>query len=194
MKRNLFIVILAICLMITLGCSAAKQAEVKEIKTNEQEPPAQGVALARAADRIAITNGPKNPVRKVIWQKPQARPCWAMTTKTNCVNLPGKIIFVGISSGAATEKGAILNAYQNAIEALTTHVAKNKTKDSLAAYEKIRKSAYNRAGIFDNSYRLQKEFWVQKWQERTRSDTRTYFRAFVLLAISEKEIAAMKAL
>ena len=192
MKRDFLVVLLVLCVVTAMGCSAAKQ--VDDVKITGQEPPAEGVALARAADRVPITNGPRSPVRKVIWQKPQARPCWAVTTQTNCVNLPGKVTFVGISSGAATEKGAILNAYQNAIEILTTHVAKNAGKESSAAYERIRRNAYIRAGIFNNSYRLQKEFWVQKWEERTSHDMRIYYRAFVLLAISEKEIATLDGL
>lgn len=203
MKRNTgrsalpLVLVLLVAFAGGFGC--AKKIETAEpvaaVEQEETIPPAPmaGVSLARAAERIPITNGPSTPVRRVLSQEPQARPCWAVPEGAGCpLDKPGSMAFVGMSSGAVTKEGAILNAYQNAIERLATHCLKMAGKSSVQAREKVRAKAYQAAGIHTKDYRLQEGTWVQQWEELYRDYKRTYYRAFVLLVVSEAEIQTLK--
>lgn len=204
MKRAT-ILIIVLFLVASIGCAKkVKKAELpsaskEEIPTGEpakkdkksELPPApkEGIPLAEPAEKIPISGGPTTPARKALWQEPEIRPCWAVTEGGGCpLNKPGYIAFLGISSGAATKDGAILNAYQNAVEALAQYCY-DRTKDKLPENRELaRAAAYQAAGINDKTYRLLEGSWVQKWEERYQDYMRIYFRAFVRLVISEEEV------
>lgn len=205
MKRAAILVAAALFLVASMGCakkvkktevpSASKEESssvelVKKVKKSELQPaPREGTALAEPPEKIPTSGGPTSPVRKVLWQEPEKRPCWAVTEGEGCaLNKPGHIAFLGLSSGAADKDGAILNAYQNAVEALALYCF-NRSKDkSPEAREQARAAAYQVSGIYEKSYDFMEGWWVQKWEERYHDYTRTYFRAFTRLVISEEQI------
>jgi len=187
MKRAILALALAMALFCMTGC-AKKAVEVKADKPEIPLAPEEGLYLAKAAEKVPISNGPSTPIRKVLSQEPRLRPCWAVPDGKGCpMDKPGTLFFVGTSSGAATKDGAILNAYQNAIETLAKHCLALTDEKSTQKREIVRAKAYLAAGIHDKNYRLMNSTWSQKWEERYRDYMRVYYRAFVLLFISETE-------
>jgi hypothetical protein len=155
-----------------------------------QGPPPEGVDLAEAAPMTPITDGPATPRRKVLSQTPPQRPCWATAVgeKPLCaMERPGYVVILGTSSGAATRDGAILNAYQNAVEQLAARTFARGNDRSDEARERARFEAYRASGILDDSFRYRGDAWTQEWEERFKDAMRVYHRAFVLLAIPEDE-------
>jgi len=193
--RKAAIVIAALFFVVAVvGCAkrVEKRAGLPTIPSDLPPAPREGASLAKSAEKVPIVGGPSSPVRKVLWQKPQARPCWAITEGAGCpLDEPGHIAFLGISSGAEAEDGAVLNAYQNAVEALARYCYERSRDKSPESRELARARAYYAAGINDKSYRLMQGTWVQKWEERYRDYMRIYFRAFTRLVISEEEIEAL---
>jgi hypothetical protein len=190
LKRSIIAALLIAGLCLAIGCADKNIDAVADKGAAIPAAPPEGTDLAKAAERIPIENGPASPDRKALSQEPQERPCWAYYEGQGpgCpIDKPGFLIFVGTSSGAATADGAELNAYQNAVERLATHLQEKSGKDSPVARETARAKAYLAAGIADGSNVLRKGAWVQKWQERTQDSKRVYFRAFVLLEVSEKQ-------
>ncbi|MDP8255257.1 MAG: hypothetical protein P9M14_05870 [Candidatus Alcyoniella australis] len=195
MGKRLIAVLCAALFVLCLGC--AKQGEQPTAGVEQQmsaEPPddlppapAQGTQLAQAAALTAISNGPSSPERKVLSQQPLQRPCWAMAEGYDRCNVdrPGHVIFIGTSSGAATREGAVLNAYQNAVEKLAVHCQGLSGDDSAAARELARARAYYYSGIYQDEFSLLDEDWSQQWQERFQDQMRVYHRAFVLLVVTE---------
>jgi len=205
MKRTTVLLMVLLFLVASIGCAKrVKKTELpsaseKETSVNEpakkgkksELPPApkEGAPLAEPAEKIPISGGPTTPVRKALWQEPEKRPCWAITEGEGCpLNKPGYLAFLGISSGAAIKDGAILNAYQNAVEALAQYCYDRAKDKSPESRELARAKAYHAAGIDDKNYRLLEGSWVQKWEERYQDYMRVYFRAFARLAISEEEV------
>lgn len=204
MRRAISLIVI-VFLVASIGCAKkVKRAElpsateekavtdesVKKVGKPDLPPaPKEGIPLAEPAEKIPISGGPTVPSRKVLWQEPEERPCWAVTEGQGCpLNKPGYIAFLGISSGAADKDGAILNAYQNAVEELALYCF-NRSKDkSPQAREQARAAAYQISGIYDRNYVFMEGYWVQKWEERYQDYMRTYFRAFVRLVISEEQI------
>jgi len=203
MNKILFQAVIALVLALLLATACAKrvdmaEAEMEQAKPEMEEmaipsippPPAEGMVLAEAARKIPIENGPRTPVRKALSQDPAQRPCWAFDAENRCKPElePGMVAFVGTSSGAATADGAVLNAYQNAVENLAMHCCELSGKQTPEAREMARARAYYMAGIHDRSYKLKNDAWSQQWQETFQDYKRTYFRAFVLLVISQEQL------
>lgn len=192
MKRKVLALALVGLLCLAVGCAQKKISDVKVDKSVVPPAPAEGTVLAKAAEKVPIINGPATPARKALSQDPQARPCWAIPEGKGCpIDKPGFYAFVGTSSGAASKEGAILNAYQNAIERLAAQCFNESGTRSPDAREMIRAKAYVAAGIHDKSYRLRESTWVQKWQERYKDYMRIYYRSFVLLEISKEEMNSL---
>jgi hypothetical protein len=155
-----------------------------------QGPPPEGIDLAESAPIVPITNGPATPKRKVLSQTPPQRPCWATAVgeKPLCpIDRPGHVVILGTSSGAATRDGAILNAYQNAVEKLAARSFELGADRGNDARERARALAYRDSGILDGSFRYRDAAWTQEWEERFHDSMRVYHRAFVLLVLTEDE-------
>lgn len=200
MKPKIFCTILVALFLISMAISwgcANKSVDPKAeetLKAKKEYPPAppEGHLLAKAATKVTIENGPASPSRKVLSQTPQQRPCWALAEGVGCpLDKPGYLAFVGMSSGAATDDGAVLNAYQDAVERLSKHCMKVIGDNSPETREYIRSRAYDAAGINDKSFRLNEGQWIQKWKEEYKTYMRVYYRAFVMLVIAENQIGQL---
>lgn len=202
-SKTIYTILMAaslIVFMLLWGCAGKnvdKSAEAMKDKAQEPQvefPPAppEGTELAKSATKISIDNGPLSPRRHVLSQTPQQRPCWALAEGVGCpLDKPGYLAFVGMSSGAATNDGAVLNAYQDAVERLAKYCMKVIGDDSSVTREYIRSRAYVIAGVTDKSFKLKEGQWVQKWKEEYKTYMRDYYRAFVMLVISENQITQL---
>jgi len=189
MRPVIFLTLAAFLFFGLAGCAAKAKVETLEKQQEIPPAPAEGTYLAEPAERVPIAGGPESPARKRLSQVPADRPCWALTEGKGCpLSRPGFQAFVGTSSGAATREGAILNAYQNAVEMLAAYCFEKSGAASPDARERARARAYSAAGISDKTYRLREGAWTQMWEERGRNHKRVYHRAFVRLVVSEAEI------